>query len=74
MTNMEKTRENRLRRKLGRMGYRLARTRRKDPDAIDYGKYAIIDAQTNCTVAGTNKNCSWYEFDLDDTEKWIKTM
>ena len=45
-----KTRENRLRRKAGLYGLRLSKSPRRDPDALDYGLYALIDDQTNFTV------------------------
>lgn len=46
----EKSRENRARRVAERRGYRLEKSRRRDPGAIDYGRYQLIDAATN-TVA-----------------------
>ena len=39
-----KVRENRLRRMAGRQGYRLVKSRRRDPLAVDYGKYRIETA------------------------------
>ena len=38
-----KVKENQIRRKLKRMGYILKKSRRKDPDAYDYGGYMILD-------------------------------
>lgn len=66
----EKVRENRFRRKLDRMGYRLAKSRRKDPDAIDYGLFAIIDLESSGTV---HTSAPWgiYTLTLDDVEAWI---
>lgn len=43
MTAKDKVMENRLRRKADRMGFRLVKSRRRDPDALDYGCYALID-------------------------------
>ena len=37
-----KVRVNRLRRKAARQGYTLRKTRRIDPDALDYGTYALV--------------------------------
>jgi len=52
-----KTRENRLRRLAARRGYRLVKSPRRDPDAIDYGLFALIDIQTgeavNAPLAGS---------------------
>ena len=38
----EKPREDRLRRKLGRMGYRLMKSAARDPDNITFGGYMIV--------------------------------
>jgi hypothetical protein len=50
MTITDKGRENRARRIAERRGYRLEKSRRRDPRATDYGRYQLIDAATN-TVA-----------------------
>jgi hypothetical protein len=39
----EKIRENRLRRMAERQGLRLEKSRRRDPRAVDYGTYWLID-------------------------------
>lgn len=44
MTDLaEKIRENRLRRMAARQGLRLVKSRRRDPRAIDYGSYWLVD-------------------------------
>jgi hypothetical protein len=43
MDTQEKVRENRARRAVTRRGYRLAKTRRRDHAAHDYGSWAITD-------------------------------
>jgi len=48
-----KVRENRMRRVLQRRGYRLMKSKRRDPRAYDFGGYMIIDARTRCVVRGT---------------------
>lgn len=40
----EKVRENRLRRMAERQGLTLTRSRRRDPRALDFGKYWLTDA------------------------------
>lgn len=45
MTAKDKVMENRLRRKADRMGYRLVKNRRRDPGAIDFGGYALINIE-----------------------------
>ncbi len=67
----EKTRENRLRRKAERCGLRLIKSARRDPDASDYGLYALLDLQTggavNPALAG-RWTCSWT---LDEVEHYL---
>jgi hypothetical protein len=41
VTIEEKVRENRLRRAVARQGCKLVKIRRRDPQAIDYGKFLI---------------------------------
>ena len=42
----EKIREDRLRRRAQRRGYRLENSRCRDPDARDFGGYMLMDADT----------------------------
>jgi hypothetical protein len=67
-----KVRENRIRRKLDRMGYRLVRSRRKDPDARDYGKYTVVDLEAGGAVFGQNPVHGRAEATLDEVEQWIR--
>lgn len=39
-------RENRLRRMAWRQGLTLQKSRRRDPRALDYGTYTLIDAES----------------------------
>jgi len=45
MENAEKARENRLRRKAGRQGYKLEKSRLRDPDATGYGTFTLTPAK-----------------------------
>jgi hypothetical protein len=47
----EKVRENQLRRRAERQGYQLVKSRRRDPYAVDYGTYMLVDPATNAVVA-----------------------
>ena len=47
----EKVRENRLRRMAERQGLRLEKSRRRDPRAVDYGTYQLVDPATNTLVS-----------------------
>ena len=45
MENAEKVHENRLRRMAERQGYKLEKSRRRDPRATDYGTFMLVPAQ-----------------------------
>lgn len=64
----EKVRENRLRRKAERQGLRLVKSRRRDPQAIDYGKYMIVN-RDNVVVAGELN--TGHALDLDGVERYL---
>jgi hypothetical protein len=66
----EKVRENRLRRMLARRGFMLQKSRRRDPRAIDYGLYRIVDLEQNPVVAGSGR--FERQMTLDDVEAWLK--
>lgn len=65
-----KVRENRLRRLLSRRGYRLVKTRRRDPAARDYARFLIIDTTTNGVVAGAQPFA--FSLTMDDVEAWLE--
>lgn len=44
--DIDKARENRLRRAAARQGLTLTKSRRRDPRALDYGKYSLINLNT----------------------------
>lgn len=66
-----KTTETRLRRLADREGYRLLKSRSRDPQALDFGLYTLIDVQTggavNPALAG-RWTCSW---DIEDVEAFL---
>ena len=49
MSNNERVRENRLRRAAHRQGLQLVKSRRRDPRALGYGTYQLLDG--NAVVA-----------------------
>lgn len=63
----EKIRENRLRRMADRQGLRLEKSRRRDPRALDYGTYWLVDADRNTPVVWGSQ--SGYGLSLDDVER-----
>lgn len=69
----EKVMENRLRRMLERRGYRLMRSRARDPRDLTFGGYQIVDVQTGGVVAGYGNANRGYSLDLDEVEAWLST-
>ena len=69
MTTEEKVRENKARRRLDRRGYRLMKSRRRDPKALEYGGYMIVDSQTNGAVAGMDPVP--FDYSLGDVEAFL---
>jgi hypothetical protein len=67
---IDKIRENRLRRAIERQGYRLTKSRRRDPRAYDFGRYMIIEPNRKFVVAGANPNA--FSMTLDDVERWVE--
>jgi hypothetical protein len=63
MDTQEKIRENRARRAVARRGYRLAKTRRRDRAAWDYGSWKITDPATGGLVHDAPS--------LADVEAWL---
>ena len=63
-------RENRLRRMAERQGLRLVKSRRRDPRAIEYGTYMLVNAEINGVVAGT-AGTGRPSFTLDDVENYL---
>ncbi len=47
-----KARENRLRRRARRQGLQLVKSRVRDPQASEYGKYRLIEPERNLGIAG----------------------
>jgi len=70
MEECEKVQENRARRKAHRRGLMLWRSRRRDPQALDYGMYMVTDVQTGGLV---HASAPWgeYALTLDQAEELI---
>src|SRR6185437_16438964 len=52
-----------------RQGWKLVRSRRRDPRAADYGRYVIVDPDSNRPVAGDLGSASAMR--LDEVEAWL---
>lgn len=69
MKTSDKVRENRLRRMAKRQGLRLEKSRRRDPKAVDYGGYMLIDIRSNGIVYGSDDFP--YQADIDEIEEFL---
>lgn len=67
----EKVKENRIRRMADRQGYRLVKSRSRDPNAIDFGLYGLVDIQTNGTVFPAIAGRWICSQKLDDIEAYL---
>jgi len=65
----EKIRENRLRRMADRQGYALVKSRRRDPHALGFGGYMIVEPYTNTIVYGEID--SHQALTLEQVEAWL---
>jgi hypothetical protein len=65
-----KVKENKLRRASDRQGLRLVKSRSRDPRAVDYGLFALVDSETGVAVNPLLKRfeCSWT---LDEVEGYL---
>lgn len=70
METEDKVRENRLRRMAGRYGYKLVKSRIRDPRALGFGGYNLVDVSTNGAVYPSNP-VNIYSADLDDIEHFL---
>jgi len=57
------TRENRLRRTAAMQGFKLRKSRRRDPSAPDYGRWCLINQHRNTVILEN--------VDLDQVEAWL---
>lgn len=69
MDTSEKVRENRIRRMAKRQGLYLEKSRRRDPKAVDYGGYMLIDEKSDTVVLGSDGFP--YQATLDDVEEYL---
>jgi hypothetical protein len=68
-TDQDSMRESRARRAIARIGYSLAKSRRRDDRYPDFGLFHIVDPYRNAVIAGGSP---WaFSMSLDDVEAWI---
>jgi hypothetical protein len=63
----EKVRENRLRRMAARQGLRLVKSRRRDPLALEYERYALISENEYKIAGGSTDGRFGYTIDEVET-------
>lgn len=63
MTDVQKVRENRLRRVARRRGIELLKSRRRDVRASDYGSWMAVDISTNSLLVECDN--------VDELEDWL---
>lgn len=67
-----RARTDRSRRKLASHGYRLVTHRGGHPYSAPYKGFCIVDADTNCVVAGINPFD--FAFSIDDVEDYVAEL
>jgi len=67
-TTEAKTYESRLRRMAQRQDLRLIKSRRRDPNALEYGTYGLVDVETNGLATYGGPVSEGYGFDLIEIE------
>lgn len=65
----EKVLENKLRRMALRQGLRLEKSRRRDPHAVDFGGFMLVDVETNALVAGGSPVA--YSMSAQEVQAWL---
>lgn len=71
MTPTEKVLENRLRRAARRQGLLLEKARRRDPRALDYGRYALLEVHTGNPINHPGRT-SVHSLTLEDARQWLE--
>lgn len=64
--------ENRLRRVADRQGLKLMKSRSRDPRALDYGRYALIDLESGGTIHPMLIDRFACALTLDEVREWLK--
>ena len=62
-----KVRENRIRRIASRQGLRLEKSRQRNPMALDYGKYRLVNGPPGHIYVFIGQG------DLDQIEEWLES-
>jgi hypothetical protein len=65
----ERSRENKVRRAAALQGLRLEKSRGRDPRAVGFGTYRLVDAGTGAIVA--SKHGTGFGLSLDEVERQL---
>jgi uncharacterized protein (DUF697 family) len=63
--------ENQMRRKAYCLGLRLSKSRSRNPDANDYGLYALIDPVAGGAINAALANTFVHSWTLEDVENYL---
>lgn len=63
--------ENRVRRMAARQGLVVNKSRRRDPNALDYGRYWIVEPRRN--VIATSLEGQEHGITLEEVEAWLRS-
>lgn len=64
-----KVRENRARRAALRQGMELQKSKRRDPRALDFGGYMLVDLNGNFVIMGADPHP--YSATIEQVEAWL---
>ena len=67
----EKVAENRLRRAAARQGLKLVKSQTRDPRALGYGLFALVDADNSIVFGGGGVGPYGYAATLDEVERHL---
>lgn len=67
-----KVRENRARRAAIRQGFELQKSQRRDKNALDYGRFMLVDAMTEAPVFGHEPRP--FSATLDEIEERLRIV
>ena len=71
MNNKEKIQENRIRRRLDRLGYKLVKSTAKDPSVPGYDLYQVINLSSGGCDFGYEGFNGAPSATLDEVEEWL---
>ena len=70
----EKREEARLRRLARRYGLEMRKSRRRDPDYLDYGLYGVFDPETGGTMNPSLIGRYPYSWTLEEVREWLEVV